>query len=181
MNELRNALSSAATAIEAAKRAKELASDPANAAMLPELVAMLADVIITPPRARQRGRPGTASYDDALSNETKKRMIEEQTLGNIALSEYAHIVNARNIADGRALVFAMYGEKWTKEDAMRYLKDRRLGSKQLRSIKREATDYVLKLPYVSGQITPKEFELLKRKLASTRLTPINVELKSEYG
>src|SRR3546814_17179057 len=91
LDKLREALSNAATAVEAAKRAKELASDPANAAMLPDIAAMLADAIIAPPSAA-RGRPRKVTLDDSLSTEAQKKLVVERTMGNAAISEYANII-----------------------------------------------------------------------------------------
>jgi len=159
---LRKALNAAATAGEAAKAAKELASDPANAALLLELVTMLADAVITRPRGG-KGRPRKVTLGDVLPAETQSKLVNKRTKGNVALSEYAHIVNARNIADGRKPEYAGYGVEMSQDEAVSYLKERRLFSHGRSGIKARAKKYVLARSYAYG-ISEDAFEAMKREL-----------------
>src|SRR3546814_570798 len=124
---------------------------------------MLADAIIAPPSAA-RGRPRKVTLDESLSTEAQKKLFVERTMGNAAISEYAHIVNARNIADDRAPEFEGYGVEMTKAEAIQYLKDRGMYSRGRQAIKSRAKKYVISKPHIRGKITPDKFDELKRKL-----------------
>lgn len=167
LKNLRKALASGATAAEAAKHAKELAADPANAPMLPELVAILADAVITPPKRGRGGQAKLKAGDPALSEETQRHVVTARTMGNIALSEYAHIVNARNIADGRQPEFAGYGVEMSKDEAIRYLKDRGLFAHGRSGIKSRAKKYAIDKVRRFARITTDDFDRLKREYLST--------------
>src|SRR3546814_19243224 len=85
-------------------------------------------------------------------------------MGNAAISEYAHIVNARNIADDRAPEFEGYGVEITKAEAIKYLKDRGMYSSGRQAIKPRAKKYVISKPHIRGKNTTDKFDDLKRQL-----------------
>ena len=153
LDEIRAGLANGATAVEAAKRAKDIASN-ASAATLLEIVAMLADAVITPPKRGRGGQP-------------KLPNVTEQTAGHVALSEYAHIVNARNIADGRRPEYANYGAGMNPQEAVQYLKDRRLYAHGRQGIKKRAKLYALRKASRIASITADDFDKLKREKLST--------------
>ncbi len=116
---------------------------------------MLADAVITPPKRARGGQP--------------KPLVDvtEQTAGNIALSEYAHIVNARNIADGRVPEYSSYGVELSKAEAIQYLKDRRLYAHGRQGIKSRAKSYALKKVSRLARISTDEFDKLRREKLSS--------------
>ena len=97
LDEIRAGLANGATAAEAAKRAKDIASN-ASAETLLEIVAMLADAVITPPKRGRGGQPKPPPD------------VTERTNGHIALSEYARLVNSRDILDGYVPRFPDYAQ-----------------------------------------------------------------------
>lgn len=113
LDEIRAGLANGATAAEAAKRAKDIASN-ASAETLLEIVAMLADAVITPPKRGRGGQPKPPPD------------VTERTTENIALSEYARLVNARNILDGCAPTYPGYAVGMDAESAKAHLKAWRL-------------------------------------------------------
>lgn len=150
---MRKGLGAGATAASAAKHAKDIASD-ADSATLREIVSMLAEAIIKPPK---RGRGGQLKPPPSVT---------ERTAGHIALSEYAHIVNARNIADGRKPEFAHYGVGMSTQEAIQFLKDRRLYAHGRQGIKARAKSYALKKAARLWIITTDEFDRLRREMLS---------------
>jgi hypothetical protein len=131
----------AAAAKEFAEWAKSIAHDPRYAARLSEIVLKLADAIITPPK--KRGRPFKPKLGDGmLSEATQKREVYKQTCGHAAISMYAHIVNARDIADGRTPEYPGYGTDISQSDAVKYLEKCKLFHHGRQRIKGRAKEHV---------------------------------------
>lgn len=165
LDDVRIGLSQGATAAEAAKCAKDIASG-ADATALRELVSMLADAVITPPKRGRGGQPNLTLETPGLSAETQMNLVGDRTAGNVALSEYAYIVNARNIADGRRPEYAGYGVKMSKDEAIQYLKDRKLYAHGRQGIKSRAKSYAMRKVTKLARITTDEFDKLRREKLS---------------
>lgn len=154
LEEVSAGLKHGATAARAARLARDIAADADKATLL-EIVSMLVDAVVTPPK---RVRGGQLKPPQSVT---------ERTAGHVALSEYAHIVNARNIADGRKPAFAHYGVGMSKQEAIQYLKDRRLYAHGRQGIKARAKSYALRKVSRLWNITTDEFDRLRREKLST--------------
>lgn len=131
----------AAAVKEYAEWAKSIARDPLYTTKLSEIVLQLADAIIAPPK--KRGRPFKPKLGDCtLSEATLKREVHKQTYGHAAISMYAHIVNARDIADERTPKYPGYGTDMSQNDAVKYLEECKLFRHGRQRIKGRAKEYV---------------------------------------
>ncbi len=110
LGDVREGLRHGATAAEAARCAKLIASD-ADTDTLLKIVSMLADAVITPAKRTRGGQPNPPPS------------VVETVNGNIALSEYARLVNARDILDERKPRFPAYAKGMDAAIAKQHLMD----------------------------------------------------------
>ena len=130
--QLHNLLSDGATAKAGAQLAKVIiAAEPLNAELLASVAALLADTIIDPPKRKRGGQRVVQSVDEKVNN-------------HAAISEYARLVNARNILDGKALTYPGYADLMTRDEAKAQLKRWGIPQNYKQGFKNRAREYVCK-------------------------------------